>query len=198
MTILPAGGDLATIRAFDTGPANMIIDALARRLYDEPFDRDGVHAASGTPNDAALTELLADEYFHRLPPKSTGREAFGTAYVEAFVARGGTPDDLLATATALTVRSVADALSRFATECPLDVLVVSGGGTRNAELMRQLSATVAPLRVCTSADFGIGPDAKEALCFAVLAHEWCNGVPTNLPSVTGAARPTLLGKLCLP
>ena len=198
VTILPAGGDLATIRAFDTGPANMIIDALARRLYDEPFDRDGVHAASGTPNDAALTELLADDYFHRLPPKSTGREAFGTAYVEAFVARGGTPDDLLATATALTVLSVADALSRFATECPLDVLVVSGGGTRNAELMRQLSATVAPLRVCTSADFGIGPDAKEALCFAVLAHEWCNGVPTNLPSVTGAARPTLLGKLCLP
>jgi anhydro-N-acetylmuramic acid kinase len=198
VTVLPAEGDLGAVRAFDTGPANMVIDALARRLYDEPFDRDGGHAAAGAPDGAALAELLADDYFHRPPPKSTGREAFGTAYVEAFAARGGAPDDLLATATALTVRSVADALDRFAAEPPLDVLIVSGGGTRNAELMRQLRAAVAPLRVCTSADFGIGPDAKEALCFAVLAHEWCNGVPTNLPSVTGASRPTLLGKLCLP
>jgi anhydro-N-acetylmuramic acid kinase len=197
VTALPRGAEPGAIRAFDTGPANMVVDALAQRFYDEPFDRDGAHAAAGTPNEAVLADLLADDYFRRPPPKSTGREAFGTAYIDALVLRGGAPDDLLATATALTARSVADALARFAADHPLDVLVVSGGGTRNAELMRQLTAAVAPLRVCTSAGFGIGPDAKEALCFAVLAHEWCNGVPTNLPSVTGAARPTLLGKLCL-
>jgi anhydro-N-acetylmuramic acid kinase len=197
VTLLPRAGETSAVTAFDTGPANMVIDALAQRFYGEPFDRDGAHAAVGTPNEATLTDLLADDYFHRPPPKSTGREAFGTAYVDALVARGGTPDDLLATATALTARSVAGALAHFATEHPPDVLIVSGGGTRNAELMRQLRAVVAPLRVCTSADFGIGPDAKEALCFAVLAHEWCNGVPTNLPSVTGASRPALLGKLCL-
>lgn len=198
VTVLPRGAGPEAVYAFDTGPANMVIDALAARLYDEPFDRDGRHAAAGTPDEALLAELLADTYFHRPPPKSTGREAFGTAFVDALVARGAAPDDLLATATALTARSVGEAVARFASDHPLDALVVSGGGVHNRELMRRLAEAVAPVPVRTTADYGVSPDAKEALCFAVLAHEWCNGVPTNLPSVTGASRPTLLGKLCLP
>jgi anhydro-N-acetylmuramic acid kinase len=197
VTVLPRGGDRDRVYAFDTGPANMVIDALAARCYGEAFDRDGAHAAAGTPDDSLLADLLADDYFYRPPPKSTGREAFGTAYVDALVARGGNPGDLLATATALTARSVAEALARFAADHPLDALIVSGGGVHNRELMRQLGEAVAPVPVRTTADYGVGPDSKEALCFAVLAHEWCNGVPTNMPSVTGASRPALLGKLCL-
>jgi anhydro-N-acetylmuramic acid kinase len=197
VTILPRGGDRESVYAFDTGPANMVTDALAARCFGEAFDRDGAHAAAGTPDETTLAELLTEDYFHRPPPKSTGREAFGTAYVDALVARGGAPDDLLATATALSARSVADAIARFAPEHPLDVLIASGGGVHNRELMRQLREAVAPVPVRTTADYGVGADAKEALCFAVLAHEWCNGVPTSLPSVTGASRPALLGKLCL-
>ncbi len=196
VTILPRGAGPDEVYAFDTGPANMVLDALTARLFGEPFDRDGAHAAAGTPDEALLTELLADDYFHRPPPKSTGREAFGTAYVDGLIARGSSPDDLLATATALTARSVADAVERFASE-PLDALIVSGGGIHNRELLRLLAEAFAPVPVRTTADYGVDPDAKEALCFAVLAHEFVNGVPTNLPSVTGASRPTLLGKLCL-
>ena len=199
VTVLPRGAGPEAVTAFDTGPANMVIDALAARLCGEPYDRDGAHAAAGTPDEALLADLLADAYFHRPPPKSTGREAFGTAYVDALVAHGnGRPDDLLATATALTARSVADAVARFAADVPLDALIVSGGGVHNRELMRGLAAAFAPVPVRTTADYGVAPDAKEALCFAVLAHEFLNGVPTNLPSVTGASRPTLLGTLALP
>ena len=197
VTILPRGAGPEAVSAFDTGPANMVLDALSARLCGEPYDRDGAHAAAGTPDEALLAELLDAEYFHRPPPKSTGREAFGTEYVDALVARGSAePDDLLATATALTARSVADAIDRFA-GAPLDALIVSGGGVHNRALMRALAAAFDPVPVRTTADYGVAPDAKEALCFAVLAHEFLNGVPTNLPSVTGASRPTLLGTLAL-
>ncbi len=196
VTILPAGCEPGNVTAFDTGPANMVLDALAARLFGEPFDRDGQHAAAGTVDETLLGELLADDYFHRPPPKSTGREAFGTDYVDALLARDLAPNDLLATASALTARSIADALTRFAPVRP-DVVIASGGGVHNRDLMRRLADALAPVRVRTTAEFGVDPDAKEALCFALLAHEFVNGVPTNLPSVTGAARPVLLGTLCI-
>ncbi len=200
VTVLPAGGRPDEVFAFDTGPANMVLDALALRLYGEPFDRDGRHAAAGTPDEAVLADLLADAYFERPPPKSTGRELFGSAYVERLAARfPGAPDDALATAADLTARSVAEALARFvAPRYPLDVVIASGGGVFNRHLLRRLADALAPVPVRTTADYGVDPGAKEALCFAVLAHEFVNGVPTNLPSVTGAARPALLGTLALP
>jgi len=199
LTVLPAGGDREAVYAFDTGPANMMIDALARRLLGAPYDRDGEAAARGTPDDALLESLLADPYFQRPPPKSTGRERFGSAAVEGLVASGGRADDLLATATALTVRSVADALERFVLPRHLpDVLIASGGGCRNPTLMRLLTEAVAPLPVRIADAYGVDPDAKEALCFAVLAHEFANGTPTSLPGVTGARRATCLGQLALP
>ncbi|MEM1041867.1 MAG: anhydro-N-acetylmuramic acid kinase [Bacteroidota bacterium] len=197
VTILPAGGEPGDVTAFDTGPANMVLDALAARLFGETIDRDGQHAASGTADEALLADLLGDPYFHGPPPKSTGREQFGTAYVERLVARGLSPSDLLATATELTARSVAEALARFAPVAP-EVVIASGGGIHNRELMRRLAEALGQVRVRTTADYGVEPDAKEALCFAVLAHEFANGVPTSLPSVTGASRPALLGALCLP
>src|SRR5690606_28336379 len=200
LTVLPKGAGPEAAYAFDTGPANVLIDALAQRLFGERFDADGRRAAAGTPDEALLARLLAEDHFRREPPKSTGRELFGAAYVARLVAEG--PDDaydLLATATALTARSVHDAYVRFAAPTdPLDRLIVSGGGVHNAELMRRLAALFAPVPVETTAVYGLDPDAKEAVLFAVLAHEWANGVPTNVPAVTGASRPTLLGSLTLP
>lgn len=204
VTILPAGTTGDATYAFDTGPANMVMDTLAQRLLGEPFDRDGATATQGTVHPALLAELLEDDYFSQPPPKSTGRERYGAAYVAALIERAEAlgitePADLLATAALLTVESVMRAYDQFiAPRHLLDGLIVSGGGARNGFLMRQLAARFAPVPVRTADHYGLDSDAKEALCFAVLAHETLNGVCTNLPSVTGATKPTLLGKLCLP
>ena len=204
LTVLPAGGVLDDVYAFDTGPANMVIDALAQWLLNEPYDAGGQVAAQGRLDNALVAELLDEAYFAQQPPKSTGREAFGAAYVEHFVDRAAAHDvtasaDLVANATGLTVASVYQAYARFVREQDrLDVLIVAGGGARNGFLMRRLAESFAPIPVRAADAYGLASDAKEALCFAVLAHEWVNGVPTSLPRVTGADRPARLGKLCLP
>lgn len=199
LTVLPAGGAREAVYAFDTGPANMLLDALARDLLGAPFDRDGAAAACGTPDEALLARLLADPFFERPPPKSTGRERYGTAAVRTLLEAGGAPEDLLATATALTARSIALAVERFVRpHHPPDVVIVSGGGCRNRTLLAALAEALAPTPVREVAAYGMDPDAKEALCFAVLAHEWVNGVATGMPGVTGAARAARLGVLALP
>ncbi|HET6569588.1 MAG TPA: anhydro-N-acetylmuramic acid kinase, partial [Rhodothermales bacterium] len=167
---------------------------------------DGGHAASGRVVDELLDRLLQDAYFRQPPPKSTGRERYGAPYVQALLgqAEGAAnalppPDDLIATVTAFTARSVFDAYERFIRpRDALDVLIVSGGGMHNRFLMDRLTAYFAPIPVRPVEPYGIDSDAKEALCFAVLAHEAVNGVPTSMPGVTGAARATLLGKICIP
>jgi anhydro-N-acetylmuramic acid kinase len=203
LTVLPAGGAPSDVQAFDTGPANMVIDALADRLFDVPFDADGQHAAAGSADHDLLADLLRADFFHREPPKSTGREAFGADYVDdllgAAQSRGLSPEDTMATATLLTAASVYQAYARYVRpEQSIDVLVVSGGGLHNDTLMEMLRNAFSPIPVRSAAAYGLDADAKEALCFAVLAHETVNGVPTNLPSVTGASTPTLLGSLSVP
>lgn len=203
LTVLPAGGLPDDVLAFDTGPANMVIDTLAERLFDAPLDRNGQHAAEGTPDHDLLADLLELDYFRREPPKSTGRETFGADFVDAFLgaahSRGLSSEDTIATATLLTAASVYQAYAQYLrTEQPIDVLIISGGGTHNDTLMHMLSEAFSPIPVRTVDEYGIDEDAKEALCFAVLAHETVNGVPTNLPSVTGASSPTLLGSLNIP
>ena len=201
LTVLPRDGSSDAVYAFDTGPANMVVDALARRLFNEPYDADGALAASGRLDHALLDHLLKNPFFEQKPPKSTGRERFGSAFVEPLLRQGSdlAPRDLLATATMLTAASIRDAYARFieATH-PLDVLIVSGGGRHNRFLMDMLVERFAPIPVRPIDDYGLDADAKEALCFAVLAHETLNGVATNLPSVTGASRRTVLGKICVP
>ena len=197
ITILPAGEGPEAARAFDTGPANMLADALTLRLTGQPYDRDGALAASGTPDLALVRELLEAPVFRQEPPKSTGREAFGADYVDMLVARGPSePADLIATAVALTALSIADAVDRFVPH-HLDRVLASGGGVHNRALMQMLQDAL-PCPVETTEASGVDPDAKEAILFALLAHEWANGVRTGLPAVTGASGPAMQGALYLP
>lgn len=196
LTVLPPGGRAGV--AFDTGPANMVLDALALRLTGRPYDEGGALAAAGTPDRDLLDRLVAETPFlHLPPPKSTGREDFGAAFVDGLAGRGGRPEDLLATAAAFTARTVAGAIRRFVDPAPARV-VASGGGVHNAALMAALAEALAPVPLETTAAHGLDPDAKEAVLFAVLAHEWAEGVRTGLPAVTGASRAAFQGSLTLP
>ncbi|PSR03480.1 MAG: anhydro-N-acetylmuramic acid kinase, partial [Bacteroidetes bacterium SW_8_64_56] len=198
-----AGGTPDEVRAFDTGPANMVIDALADRLFDAPMDRDGQHAAAGTPDHDLLADMLEGSFFRRKPPKSTGRDDFGADYVDRLLnasqSRGLSSEDTMATATLLTAASVYQAYAQYVRpDQSIDVLIASGGGVHNDTLLRMLRDAFAPISVRIASEYGVDGDAKEALCFAVLAHETVNGVPTSLPSVTGAERAAILGSLSVP
>ena len=204
ITVLPAAGDRDAVHAFDTGPANMVIDQLAQRLFDQPFDPSGSLAAQGSSDAALLDTLLSHSYFDQAPPKSTGREQFGASYVDELLsaarARGLSSHDILATATRLTAASIHDAVDRWADVHPnaLHEVIVGGGGWHNLTLRADLQSLFPKARVISTAEFAIDPDAKEAICFAVLAHERLLGVSTNVPRVTGAKRPVGLGVLVHP
>lgn len=203
LTLLPAGGGPEAVVAFDTGPANMLTDALAQRHLQTDYDAGGAHAAAGSVDEVLLRQLMQDHYFRRTPPKSTGRERFGAAFVDGFeeVADERTLSvaDRFATAAALTARSVAEGYRRFvAEEHTADRIWVSGGGVHNEAIMQMLREEFASLPVERLPRDHFEPDAKEALCFAVLAHATLDGVPTGMPSVTGASRPAVLGVVARP
>lgn len=180
--------------AFDTGPGNMPLDEAARLVLGTSCDRDGAHAARGTIDRRLVAELLDHPFFSVPPPRSTGRESFGTAFVAPLVVRfADRPDDLLATLTQFVAKSIARA---YADRHPDDV-VVSGGGVHNTTLMAALTQHLAPARVFSSAAEGIDPDAKEAIAFAVLANETLFGRPGNVPAATGARGPRILGQITL-
>ena len=179
ITGIPAGAKPEDVIAFDTGPGNMVIDALA-----PPFDRDGELARAGRVNEALLERLLADPYYQREPPKSCGREQYGSDFVRDTAIN-------VATATELTVRTIALAVARYP---ETREVIVSGGGAHNRFMMERLRALI-QARLTTSAEFGIDVDAKEAILFAVLAYETYHGRPGNVPSATGARLPAVLGKL---
>jgi anhydro-N-acetylmuramic acid kinase len=193
------GSTLSELVAFDTGPGNMPLDSVARAVSDgaEPFDRDGLRAARGTIDPVTLAELHRHPYLAKRLPKSTGREAFGKAFVYPLLARfEGRLDDLLATLT----RFVAETIARSYREvlpAPPDEVYVSGGGALNPMLMRHLTELLAPIPVASSEALGIDPQAKEAIAFAVLANQTLFGAPGNVPAVTGATGPRVLGKISL-
>jgi anhydro-N-acetylmuramic acid kinase len=196
VTVLPSGGGPAEARAFDCGPANLPIDAYVQRRTqgDERFDRDGARARAGTCDEALLAEWLADPYFARLPPKSTGRERFGAPFVERYAAPLDALafDDAVRTLTELTIRSVAGAIRTHAPGAAR--AIVSGGGARNRTLLDGLSAALR-IPVETSAAYGIDPDAKEAIAFALLGYETLRERPAGLPHVTGAHGARVLGAI---
>jgi anhydro-N-acetylmuramic acid kinase len=204
LTLVPPGGSLDQLIAFDTGPANMVIDALAQQLFGKSYDRGGRLAAAGTASESVVTALLRDPYYRRQPPKSAGREQYGAAFVERVLSLARrqrlSPHDILATATALTSRSIALAWRQFVAPRIDDASVdyiVAGGGARNVTLMRMLTADLAPFgcRIQTTDDHGIPSEAKEAVAFALLAWQTWHHLPGNVPAATGAARPAILGQI---
>lgn len=200
VTVLPRGADRDDVVAFDTGPGNMVIDALVARLAPgQRYDADGAMAARGTVRDALLARALAHEFFARRPPKSTGREAFGAAFVEEFLAAGAglSPEDLVATATALTARSIADAYTRHVAVA-LDEVYVSGGGARNPALVRMLREALRPLPLHFTQELGLAGTSREAVAFAILGAFALRGETNTLPRCTGARRAVVAGAVYRP
>jgi len=195
ITHIPAAASSEEVIAFDTGPGNMVIDALAREHTQGQlnYDRGGRIAASGTVQRKLLDTLLADPYYRRRFPKSAGREQYGAEFVERLKRSKAPLPDLIATATVLTAATIAAAIGQL-TNGPAD-LIVSGGGVHNRQIMGYLAALLPGVRVANSAAYGIDPDAKEAIAFAVLAYETWRRRPANLPSATGARRAVLLGDI---
>jgi anhydro-N-acetylmuramic acid kinase len=182
--------------AFDTGPGNMVIDALVREHTQgrQIYDRGGRIAARGALVKPLLDELLGDRYYLERPPKTAGREQYGEAFVARLKASGARMEDLIATATVFTAASIAAGVRRFG-PARIDDLIISGGGAHNPQILGHLAGFLPATAIATSSDFGIDVDAKEAIAFAVLAHETWRRRPSNLPSATGARRPVILGKI---
>src|SRR3954471_16311830 len=202
LSTIPAGAKPGDVIAFDTGPGNMVIDACMQHLFGRAFDRDGKVAASGTPLLPVLAQLAKEPFFGAKPPKTAGREEFGREFAREFLRRCGRArkQDIIATATALTAVSIADAVRRFAQprfSGKRAEMIASGGGTNNRTLMRILAEQLAPMKVTlrSSGDLGVPTEAKEAIAFAVLAYQTWHREPSNLPSATGAKRPAVLGKI---
>lgn len=203
LTAIPAGASSSQIVAFDTGPGNMVIDAVTERLFGKPFDQDGKIAASGTVIASVIACLRRKPFFLRKPPKTAGREEFGREFVTDLLKLCGqaSKPNAVATATALTARSIADAVRRFVMGGnTYKEMIVSGGGAKNSTLMAMLANSLKPLdlRLRSSDEFGLPSEAKEAVAFAVLAYETWNHRPSNVPSATGAKRAAVLGKLSYP
>jgi anhydro-N-acetylmuramic acid kinase len=209
LTAIPARAAAKDVIAFDTGPGNMVIDAVTEKLFGQPFDRGGKIAASGKVLETVLETILRHDFFRRTPPKTAGREEFGREFVREFLQRCGRckKQDAVATATALTVKSIADAVRRHPAQVgasertrPFQEMILSGGGAKNATLVSMLSSELAPLglRLRSSDEFGVPSAAKEAVAFAILAHETWQRRPSNIPSATGAKRAAVLGKISYP
>lgn len=233
LTFLRPSAKLTDVRAFDTGPGNMVMDALVTTLSRgrQTYDRGGKWAARGRVSEKLLAACLKHPYLKRTPPKTTGREEFGEMFLREFLAKGRklklNDDDLVATATAFTAESIADAYHRFAfprikaATLPKLQIILGGGGAKNPTLVQMLTAAVGRATPCapcvrpvrgapgvtrpTSADsgvailrhedFGMDSSAKEPLAFAIMAHETLLRQPSNVPSVTGALRAVVLGKV---
>jgi len=209
LTAIPAGAATKDLIAFDTGPGNMVIDGVTQRLFNQPFDRNGRIAASGKILDNVLHEILKRDFFQKKPPKTAGREEFGREFVAEFVRMCGrsAKSDIVTTATALTARSIADALRRFVLAVPgsskknakghFQEMILSGGGAKNSTLVAMLTNELANLglRLRFSDEFGLPSAAKEAVAFAALAHETWHNRASNVASATGANRPAVLGKI---
>jgi anhydro-N-acetylmuramic acid kinase len=201
LTAVPAGASIDQVLAFDTGPGNMLIDAVTERLFGKSYDRDGRIAGSGAVLDRVISDILRAPFFRCKPPKTAGREEFGREFTQEFLRRCGRADkrDVVATATALTAMSISDALRRFVlrrTGTYRD-FIVSGGGASNPTLMAMLANELRPLGldIQSSDEFGLPSEAKEAAAFALLAFQTWNRQPSNVPSATGAKRPAILGKI---
>ena len=202
LTVLPAGCSPEQVVAFDTGPGNMLIDGLVRRMTGGrlAYDPDGQIARSGRVREELLAKWLAHPYLSQPPPKSTGRETFGEQCAQQWWEEGQRlgipPEDLVATATEFTVRSFTEAIREFVLpRHPIAEVIVGGGGAHNPVIMEGIARALPDQRVMPQEATGIPSDAKEAVAFAVLGYEALHLRPNNLPSATGARHSVILGKL---
>jgi anhydro-N-acetylmuramic acid kinase len=203
VTVIPAGASIERVFAFDTGPANMLIDALVAHFTRgrARFDDGARRATAGRAIPGLLDELMREPYLRVKPPKSTGREYYGANYLAKVLTLGrkyrAKPDDLIRCATIFTALSVVDALNRFVMrKVEIDQLIVSGGGARNPLIMGHLGALLPGVEVVPSSRVGVAEEAKEAFAFALMAYETFHRRAGNVFSATGARGPAILGKVC--
>ena len=211
LTAIPAGTGAGggarpeRVVAFDTGPGNMVIDGVMERLYKKKYDENGRQAAKGKPIEAVINKILRSPFFLTKPPKTAGREEFGREFVEEFIRLCGkaAKEDVVATATALTARSIAKAIrdflpGAFGEDQGYHDMIISGGGSFNCTLVAMIRELLPQLQVKSSDSYGIPVEAKEAVAFAVLAYQTWNKLASSIPSATGADYPAVLGKICYP
>lgn len=205
LTVIPPGAKIEQVFAFDTGPGNMVVDALMRHYTDgrKRFDREARMASRGKLLPALLESLLRDPYYRKAPPKTAGREQFGETYLHNLLAhpetRRARPEDVVHTATILTAASISEAFRRFVlTKTNVAELILSGGGTHNPLLRAQIQAALPGVALRGSGELGIPEDGKEAFAFAVLGGQTLRRRPGNVPGATGAKRTVVLGKICYP
>lgn len=211
LTAIPAGTGAGggprpeRVVAFDTGPGNMVIDGVTERLFNKRFDQDGEIAARGKVHEPVVTKTLRSAFFRTKPPKTAGREEFGREFVDRFIRACGkrNREDVVATATALTARSIAAAVRDFlpchsVEEQGYHDLIISGGGSRNCTLVKMIAQLLPSLQIKTSDAYGVPAEAKEAIAFAVLAYQTWHKLPSSIPTATGADYPAVLGKISYP
>jgi anhydro-N-acetylmuramic acid kinase len=202
-TILNKESGMKDVLAFDTGPGNMLTDTLAKKLFNVEYDNNGDYAKAGTLNKSLFEAFIQkDQYIESPPPKSTGREYYGEKFLNDLTKQfiDVKKEDWLNTATRFTAYGIFRNYKKFVEEeTKIDELIISGGGAKNKFLYECLNQEFKdPIEIKIIDDIGISSDAKEAICFAVMANETISGNPTNIPRTTGASRPTLLGKICMP
>ena len=202
VTVIPAGARPQDVFGFDTGPGNMIVDAVVEKITQgrQAYDKGARIAAKGQVIPSLLEKMLRDPYLRMRPPKTAGREQFGAAYAADLLSSARKhrvrPEDLVRTATIFTALSIVGAFRQFILpRTEVRQMIVAGGGTKNPLIMAQLQAALREIEIIRSSDFGIAEEAKEAFAFAILAYEGFHGRANNLPSATGAKHSVVMGKL---
>jgi anhydro-N-acetylmuramic acid kinase len=200
MTTLPKNCTVKDVFAFDTGPGNMIIDGFMKKYYNKGYDEDGQIASTGKLNERLFNFMKGHLFFAKKPPKSTGREIFGEKYIEEILIIDSkiAKEDLIRTVTELTAWSIYENYRLYVqNETRIEELLVSGGGAHNKFMMTLLQKYFTGVKVMKIEEYGYSSDAKEAICFAILANETISGNPANVPGTTGAKEPVILGKICV-
>lgn len=198
VTVIPANCSLEQMYAFDTGPGNMIIDELTKRLKGQKYDKGGYYASLGNVNEELLNELISIEYINEAPPKTTGREFFGSQFVDKLLSKWGHLDsnDIIATVTMFTAKSIAVNYRKFVfNQYPIEEVILGGGGSYNNTLVKMLQELLPECKVMIQEDLGFSSDAKEAIAFAVLANETINDMASNVLGATGARERVILGNI---
>lgn len=203
VTVLPRQAKLDEVFAFDTGPGNMIVDNLAKKLFNRNFDKNGKIASSGKVNSNLLSRLKKNKYFNKRPPKSCGRENFGEEFVGNILIQSKKskvkPEDIITTASELSVWSIFHAYEKFVKpKVKLNQVLLSGGGVHNRYFLKRLKLLFDPIKAMSVRELGVDPDFLEAISFAILANQTIEGKPVSFKKTTGAKKPGILGKICLP